>query len=254
MASKKTIEKLKKRRKELKSKKSGLPFFVIKADTTTRMRAAFVGDIEPGMEIQQFYLGGDIKGVISPVSVGQPCAIMEKYNELKESKDPSDQELAKKLIPRTRWMVLHYRYNDDKGKEVDEQAGVKPLMMTSGLYQDFIDHFLDDEWGDMTDQGPDGYDIKYTRKGSGKMDTEYSLIPCKPSRGSKPFANQEFDLTEEVSKCVPSYDETVQLLDEFLGTAGDGEEEEDDMAVSKPKKKRSKTSTKKRTTKKKRSK
>ena len=76
---------------------------------------------------------------------------MEKYLELKESKDEDDKLLAKKLVPKRKYVIAVVAYKDEKGKEVDEQNIDKPMLIPKQAYQDIIDLYLDeDEWGDMT--------------------------------------------------------------------------------------------------------
>jgi hypothetical protein len=75
-----------------------------------------------------------------------------------------------------------YRYKDEGGKEVDTEIGVKLAMLTSSQYQQLLNFYLEDEKGDFTD--PDeGYDIKFIREGKGRMDTTYTVLDCKNSRG-----------------------------------------------------------------------
>jgi hypothetical protein len=237
--SEKLRKKLQKKQEEIKKKSSGggLGFFTIK-EGTTRMRLLPVGEEnEPGLEIKQVYLGQKIGGVILPSTFGLKCAITTKYEKLKASKDPGDREIAEKLKPKSKYMVLAIRYKDDKGLELDEQAGVKPLILSGGQYNEIIEYFLDDETGDMTDPLK-GYDIKFKRSGKTMTDTEYSMVPCKPTKCPKSFRGP-FDLEEEIKKIIPSYEETKDKLNEFL-TGASGDEEDDEPAPIKKKKKKAK--------------
>ena len=78
-----------------------------------------------------------------------------------------------------------------------------------------------DEWGDMTNP-QDGYDLKVSRSGKGKMDTEYSVTACKNTAAPKDYRKKVYDLDEEVAKIVPSYEETQKLLNRYLGLDADG--------------------------------
>lgn len=78
-----TKEKMLARKKQLESKGNG-GGFVYPKEGTLRMRIKSPGDDqELGIEVIQFYLGGDLGGVISPATFDEPCPFMEKYQELK---------------------------------------------------------------------------------------------------------------------------------------------------------------------------
>lgn len=123
-------------------------------------------------------MGGDIKGVYSPMTYDEPCAIYEKYEELKKSKDPDDKELAKDLSPKKKYMVAVLLCKDGKGKDYDSEP--KLLQLAQSQYSEIIDLYLDEEeWGDMTDLD-EGYDLKLKRTGSGKMIPSTRLNPVNP--------------------------------------------------------------------------
>ena len=229
-------EKMLARKKELEKKGSGNGLLFPK-EGTLRMRIKSPGDDqELGMEVVQFYIPG-VGGVISPATFDEPCPFMEKYEELKQSKDEDDKELAKRLIPRRRYVIGGIIYKDDKGNGVDYDGQNRGVLIAGAVYQDIIDLYLDeDDWGDMTDPD-DGYDIKITRTGKGKMDTNYSVTACPKGKNPNPKYIKEVDLEELIKAQMPSYDELEDKLNEFLngaGTSSDDEEEE------KPKKKSSK--------------
>lgn len=211
-----TRERMLARKKALESKGNGGGMIYPK-EGTLRVRLMNQGpDKELGLEVIQFYLGPKEGGVISPATFDEPCPFMEKYQELKGSKDEVDQELAKKLAPRRRYIIGGTCYKDEKGKEVDPERICKPILVPRSVYQDIIDLYLDeDDWGDMTD--PDeGYDIKITRSGSGKMDTTYSVTACP---GKKPLNSKyvkEMDLEEIIRGMMKSYDDLETSLREFL--------------------------------------
>lgn len=219
-------KKLLARRKSLKESTEGNSMLYFKADETVRIRPLPVAeDEEFGMEIVYFYPNQDIKGVISPMTFGEPCALYEKYEELKASKDDGDKELAQALKPKRKFVVPVIKYLDAKGKKVDDKTGVRLAQMTVGQYQDLIDLYLDDDNGDFTDP-KNGYDLKITRTGSGQFDTEYSTIPGAKSALPSKY-NKVIDIKEMLMKEIPSYEETQEILAKFLG--------EDD---EKPKKKK----------------
>ena len=215
MAKQSLKDRLKNKRKALKESGSGNLIF-IKADTTIRVRVLPVGEEEEFVkEVTHFYLGGTIKGVFSPATFGDPCAIMESYHELKDG-DSDDKELAKQIIPKTKYLMPVVLYDDLKGTKINKDRSGRLVQLTKGLYQSILDLYLDDdEWGDMTDP-KNGFDLKLSREGSGMTDTEYSVKPCKNTPLAKEW-RKEIDLEGMVKKIIPSYEETEEKISEFLG-------------------------------------
>jgi len=236
MTSAKLIKKLEARKKKIKERSQGGNMIYFKADETTRLRILpHPEDQEFGMEVVHFYLGSDIKGVISPASFGEPCAIMEAYERL-NSGDEDDKSLAATFKPKSRYVVAVIKYKDIKGKEIEE-SGVKMPLLTAGQYQDLIDYYLDPEKGDFTDKN-EGYDIKFSRSGSGKYDTEYSTMDCKPTKLDKKYSKQIYNVEDIVRTEIPDYEKTEEYISSFLGMGADDDEDE------RPKKKKKKTSLK----------
>ena len=238
-----TREKMLARKKKLEEKGSGNGLIFPK-EGTLRMRIKSPGDDqELGMEVVQFYIPG-VGGVISPATFDEPCPFMEKYEELIQSKDEDDKEIAKRLIPRRRYVIGGIIYKDDKGNGVDYDGQNRGVLIAGAVYQDIIDLYLDeDEAGDMTDPVT-GYDIKITRSGSGKFDTTYSVRQCKPSKLDKKYRS-ELDLEKIVRDQIKPYDELEEELNKFLNESPD--DDEDDA----PKKKKKSSSSDKDKTKKK---
>lgn len=217
-------EKMLARKKELEKKGSGNGLIFPK-EGTLRIRIKSPGDDqELGMEVVQFYIPG-VGGVISPATFDEPCPFMEKYEELKQSKDEDDKELAKRLIPRRRYVIGGIIYKDDKGTGVDYEGQNRGVLIAGAVYQDIIDLYLDeDEAGDMTDPVT-GYDIKITRSGAGKFDTTYSVRQCKPSKLYKKYRS-DLDLEKIVRDQIKPYDELEEELNKFLNEAPDDEEDD----------------------------
>lgn len=228
-----TKDKMLARKKQLESKGNGSGL-VFPKEGTLRMRIKSPGDDqELGIELIQFYLNKDLGGVISPATFDEPCPFMEKYQELKNSKDPDDQELAKMLVPRRKYVVGGIVYSDEKGTKVDYEGKDKGVLIPRSVYQDIIDLYLDeDEAGDMTDPRT-GYDIKIIRSGSGKNDTTYSARACKPTKLDKKYLGN-VDLESIVRSQIKDYDELEETLASFLKEGRDSDDEEDE----KPKKKK----------------
>lgn len=227
-------EKLRKKllkRKETLKKGSGDFNTIIFKEGTTRIRPLFVGEDEDfAQEVIQFFLGGDLGVVISPATFGEPCAIMEAYEELK-SGDEDDKVLAQKIRPTRRYYCPAIKYEDETGKAIDGKP--RMAILTKGIYETMIEYMLDEEQGDFTDP-IEGYDLKIKRTGSGKMDTEYQLIACKPTKLSKELAGQVFNPEDMVRDILPSYDQTKEMLDKFLGL-GNSEDDEDEAPKKKTK-------------------
>lgn len=227
-----TKEKMLARKKKLTEKGSGSSL-VFPKEGTTRVRMKSPGDDqELGMEVVQFYIP-DVGGIISPATFDEPCPFMEKYNELKNSKDDDDKELAKKMVPRRRYVIGGLVYQDDKGKDFDYDGKDKGILIPRSVYQDIVDLYLDeDEAGDMTDP-ENGYDIKIIRSGSGKLDTTYSARACKPSPLDKKYRGN-VDLESIVRSQIKDYDELQDMLNTFLNeTPVDNDEEEEPVKKKK---------------------
>lgn len=232
-SGKSTREKMLERKKQLENKGKGGGLIYPK-EGTLRCRIKLPGeDQELGIEVIQFYLG-EMGGVISPATFDEPCPFMEKYQELKESSDEDDKELAKRLVPRKRYIIGIVGYKDEKGKEVDPDMVNKGCLIPSSVYQDIIDLYLDeDEWGDMTDD-LEGYDIKITRSGKGKNDTKYTTSPCQKKPLDKKYRGT-IDLESIVRGIIPSYEDLEEKLNKFLNTSPDDEDDEEDRPKKKVK-------------------
>lgn len=215
-------EKMMDRKKDLEKRGNGGGFIFPKKGTT-RIRIKSPGDDEElGIEIIQFYLGKDQGSVISPETFGEPCPFLEKYHELKESDDDDDKELAKRLVPKRKYVLGCILYKDEKGKEVESTD--KAIMIARSAYQDIIELYLDeDEWGDMTDP-KEGYDVKILRTGEGQMDTSYSVSPCQKKPLDKKLQGK-VDLEKIIRSQMADYEELKTQLKKFLKESGD---EEDD--------------------------
>ena len=233
-----TRERMLKRKQDLASRGTKGELQFIK-EGTTRLRLKSQGeDSELGLEIVQFYLGGDIGGVISPATFDEPCPLMEKYISLKDSSREADKNLAGLLVPKRRFIIGGCGYKDEKGKEPDPDKIDKAYLVTRSIYQDITDLYLDeDEWGDMTDP-EEGYDLKISRSGKGKNDTSYTVTPCSKKPLAKAFSkNPYIDLESIVRGQIKSYDELEEILDTFISNSGDSDEDEDERPIKKDKKK-----------------
>lgn len=229
-----TRDKMLARKKQLESKGSGNGLIFPK-EGTLRMRIKSPGDDqELGIEIVQFYLGKELGGIISPATFDEPCPFMEKYKELKDSRDEDDKELAKNLVPRRRYVIGGLIYADEKGAKIDYDGKDRGVLIPRSVYQDIIDLYLDeDEAGDMTDP-IHGYDIKINRSGSGMTDTTYSARACKETKLDQKYRGN-VDLEGIVRAQIKSYDELEEILAKYLN---ESPESPDDEEEAKPKKKK----------------
>ena len=232
-----TKEKMLQRKKKLAEKGTGNGF-VFPKNGTTRVRLLSPGPTEElGCEIVRFYFGGH--SVYSPATFDEPCPIMEKYQELKSSKNEDDKILAKKLVPGRRYVLAALVYADEKGKELDYDGKPRCVLVPASVYQDIIELYLDeDEAGDMTDP-VNGYDIKIDRTGTGQFDTSYSVRNCKPTKVDKKLL-QTVDLEAMVRSQIKSYEELEEELNKFLNEDPSDYEEEDTKAKKDKKKKKKK--------------
>lgn len=229
-----TKEKMLQRKKKLAEKGTGNGF-VFPKNGTTRVRLLSPGPTEElGCEVVRFYFGGH--SVYSLATFDEPCPIMEKYQELKSSKNEDDKILAKKLVPGRRYVLAALVYADEKGKELDYDGKPRCVLVPASVYQDIIELYLDeDEAGDMTDP-VNGYDIKIDRTGTGQFDTSYSVRNCKPTKVDKKLL-QTVDLESMVRSQIKSYEELEEELNKFLNE-DPSEDDEEETKVKKDKKKK----------------
>lgn len=229
------------RKKALLARKNSLStkggFIFVKAGNEIRFRALPVDpEKEPGIEVIQFFLGDKFKGVISPRTIGEPCPMYEKYEKLKKG-DEDDKALAEKFKPGVKFVVAAILKKDKSGKEVDEGRSPGLVQVAKQAYQQMIDLFLDeDEHGDFTDP-VDGYDLKMKREGSGKNDTRYTVMNCKPSPLPKKY-NKIWDAEDMLRKEIKTYDEIRQMLKEFLNNSSDEDDDGDEEETPRKKKKK----------------
>lgn len=237
-------QRMRDKKEELKKKaQSG---FIIrqKEEGTIRIRILPTGDDNDFMkEVVQFWLG-DEGSVVSPETYEEPCAVMEKYKELKASKKDADKDLAKVIMPKRRQLIPVLIFKDKKGKKIDKDQSGKLLQITNGLGQAIIDLYLDDdEWGDMT-HPKDGYDLKITRDGLKMTDTTYTVQPCKNTPIDKAF-KKDIDLDDLVRSQITSYEDGETKLAAFLNDEGGSKKKKSKKGKGKKGSKKSKKSKKK---------
>lgn len=216
--SKKMRRTLENRKKQIKSKSQGLGYIIVKEGTIRARPLPVPPEEEPGLEIIQFYMSRELGGIISPASLGMKCAFYEFWQDASKSKDKGKKAIAAKLQPKSRFMMPVAKYDDLKGKEINERDSPKLILLTGGLYQGCIDLFLDaDDWGDFTDP-IEGYDLKFARSGTGQYDTEYTVNPCPKTKLPKQFRGKTYDVKEMLKEILPTYEETKEKLEEYLSS------------------------------------
>lgn len=223
-------------RQKASANRGSFKYLVIK-EGTKRVRPLNVGkDNDFLEEVVFFYLGDKLKGVISPASYGEKCALMRHHEKLMNSGEQEDKDFVKAHFRADRrFMMMVLPYKDEKGKEIDTDMGPKLILITPTLEGQITDLFLDEEAGDFMDPIT-GFDLKLKRTGKGKNDTKYAALACKPTKLSKEY-RKEYDLTAEIKKIIPTYEETKELLKEFLN--GSNSEDEETNSEKRKKKKRS---------------
>ena len=242
MAKKSNLrERLAKKRQDIKDKSKGFQYLMAK-EGTTRYRILPVGEEEDfSIEATCFYLGKELGLVISPHTFGEKCALMNAHNELSNSKSESDREAGKRLRPSKKFFMPAVVYKDEKGKEIDMATGPKLLMLAPGVTSELIELFLDeDEAGDFTDP-KNGYDIKVTRTGKGKMDTEYTVRACKPTPlTNKSLTKTPFKPEEMLRAIMPDFKGTKDKLEQFLNLPPEEDDDAPKKKSDKPLKKKKK--------------
>jgi len=238
MSKKSLKERLAQRRKEIKERSSGMKgvFFIKEGKTRFRILPVTDEDEDFSFEATHFYLGSKIKGFFSAASIGEECPINDYYEELKDSSREADRENSAKFPPRKKYLVPAIVYKDERGREVDKDKGVILVQLPTRTYGEIIDAYLDPDLGDFTDF-EDGYDFKVTRTGKGKMDTEYTISPMRPSKTPKEFA-KPVDLQEMVNKIMPSEEDAERILEQWKAILEDGEDPDEDEGPRKKKGKR----------------
>lgn len=104
-----------------------------------------------------------------------------------------------------------------RGEKLIREVGPRLILLTNGTYSNLLELWLDDdEAGDFTDP-LNGYDIKYKRTGTGLLDTEYKVLKCKESKLPKPYRNEIYDPEKMLREVMPSYEETLEMVEKVLG-------------------------------------
>jgi len=149
------------------------------------------------------------------------CPVCEWAASLQNSNKKEDVVLGKELQAQDRYVMNIIDI-------AEPEKGVQIFECGKGLFNDILQLFLDEEYGDIDDLNT-GRNVKIERVGSTKFDTRYSVMPAaQQSRVNPRVMEKVYDL--DVLYKVPEVDELVAIL-EGRGEDEIGEQEASDDFV-----------------------
>lgn len=172
-----------------------------------------------------FHYGIGKYPMISPINFGDKDPIVEFAKQLRQSDDPEDWQLAKKLTPKTRIFLPVI----ERGKE---HEGVKLFQFGKQLYEEFLQMAADEEIGDYSDV-LSGRDIKLNTVGPEATGTKYNRTTISPSLKVSKLVEDENLLSKLMEEQpdpkslyqVKSYEEMKKTLQEWIEPEEDEVEE-----------------------------
>ena len=180
-----------------------------------------------------FHYGIGKPVMISPINFGEKDPLVEFAKKLRQTDNPENWKLAKKLEPKVRYFApVVVRGMEDEG--------VKIWQFGKELYSSFLQMAMDEEVGDYTDVAS-GRDIKLNTEGPEMTGTKYNRTTASPSMKVTPLdadaSKVESWLSNQVDpqsvfKQVP-YDEMKSALESWL-TPEDAPQEGDIIDDEKP--------------------
>ncbi|MBC8147135.1 MAG: hypothetical protein H8E98_04045 [Bacteroidetes bacterium] len=181
-----------------------------------------------------FHYGFMGKNILSPTTFDEPDPLVEYANKLRESGDKKDYENARKLTPKMRvYAPVLVRGS--------EEEGVKFWGFNKTIYEEFLGILNDPVWGDITDPA-EGRDVKVTFIPAKNKDSfPKTTIVVQPN--TTPISTDRAIISEVKNQApisdaytTPSYDEMVDLLNEYLEvTPTETSDEDEDPVVEEPK-------------------
>jgi len=173
-----------------------------------------------------FHYGIGKYPMVSPTNFGDKDPIMEFAKQLRQSEDPEDWQLAKKLTPKTRIFLPVI----ERGKE---NEGVKLFQFGKQLYEEFLQMAVDEEIGDYSDVSS-GRDIKLNTVGPEATGTKYNRTTISPSLKESVLTDDQNllnTLLEEQPNPkdlyqVKSYEDMKKALQEWIDPSDEDEVEE----------------------------
>ena len=164
-----------------------------------------------------FYYNLGPKVMLSPISYGEKCPIVEFTKTLKKSSDPEDWKLAKKLTPKMRIFAPVVVRGE-------ESKGVRFYEFGKQVYQELLALAADEEIGDFTDV-LEGRDIKVDVKQGATYKETSVRATMKTSPSTEIDSELEKWLNEQpdLVGCYKKY--TFEEIKEILSKSLNPEEE-----------------------------
>ncbi len=215
--NKKVLAKLKKYREKLKS---GGNWFKIKDGESKIVRVLPSKDPEDFFfkEVGQHYLN-DRYYTCPKITNGEACPVCETVEELRDSSEKEDKELAKDLSAGRKWIILLVDRSDSK-------PTIRPYRSPKAIIDVLTRDFLDEDYEDILDPF-EGRDYKFEREGSGKS-SEYDASPRPKQSPLLPDAEEKE--VEDFLGQAPDLESFVDAVTyEELKAALEGEEDPDDQ-------------------------
>ena len=171
-----------------------------------------------------FYYNLGPKVMLSPISYGEKCPIVEFTKTLKKSQDPEDWKLAKKLTPKMRTFAPVIVRGE-------ESKGVRYYEFGKQVYQELLALAADEEVGDFTDV-LEGRDIKVDVKQGATYKETSVRAAMKVSNATDDTTSLELWLKEqpELIDCYKKY--TFEEIKEFLTKSLNPEDGDDEKQVT----------------------
>jgi hypothetical protein len=171
-----------------------------------------------------FHYGIGKPVMISPINFGEKDPLVEFAKKLRQTDNPENWKLAKKLEPKVRYFApVIVRGMEDEG--------VKIWQFGKELYSSFLQMAMDEEVGDFTDVAS-GRDIKLNTEGPEMTGTKYNRTTASPSMKVTPLSDDSSQVEswldnqvdpQSVFKQVP-YDEMKAALESWLTPEDDYQE------------------------------
>lgn len=238
MAGKTSLKMMKKKQEEVKAATSGDFFKADVGENLIRILPPWKG-VLPFLEIHKHTAqkkGQDkAKSYTCPLSRGEDfCYTCEVVIPELEEGDAEDRAIADQLTAKRR-VVANILHRATDGKPHPENKALIwefSFFSKGNIYNILLGLFSDSDYGDITDP-KEGFDLVYTREGTGFKDTKYSIRPKRnPTEIPKAILSQLHDL-DEMFKAASSQDQK-EILEEFYGLTFDDPEETESSSDDPP--------------------
>lgn len=209
---------LRNRQKSLARKTSDSLWKPEEGDNTIRIVPyAHLAEDAPQTPFIEAYFNYEVakKSMLSPKTFGKPCPVDEFATTLKNTRDQDDYNTGRKIEPKLRIFAPVIV----RGKE---KEGVKFWSFGKQVYEQLIEIFLDEDYGDISDP-KSGRDVKVTYKPAVGNEYPSTSIRVKPN---KTVVTEDQELLVKIAKeqpnlfedvyTEPSYEEVKTLLQNYL--------------------------------------